>query len=78
MIKFIVAALWISAATAGAVFYSLSDRECPADRCFLFAAPGVPVHFDYGHLTLPAARYLTQDLDPLAMDGTVPRQRISR
>lgn len=56
------------AKASGARFYSLHSRECPLSgaTCFLFAAPGVPMHFDYGHLTLPAARFLTIGLDPFA------------
>lgn len=55
------------ALSAGAQYYSLHDRECPGtgDRaCRLLAAPGVPMHFDYGHLTLPAARLLMRDIRP--------------
>ena len=46
----------------GAEFYSVQTRECPAGRCFLYARPGLPMHFDYGHLTLPAARFVVRDL----------------
>jgi len=47
---------------AGASYHSIAARECPGERCFLLAAPGVPVHFDGGHVTQPAARYLMRDL----------------
>ena len=47
---------------AGAGYHSITARECPRRRCRLFAAPGVPVHFDNAHVTQPAARYLMRDL----------------
>lgn len=46
----------------GASYHSITARECPHEQCRLFAAPGVPVHFDNAHVTLPAARYLMRDL----------------
>ncbi len=31
---------------------------CPTEACKLFAPDGIPMHFDYGHLTLSGARYV--------------------
>ncbi len=47
---------------AGAGYHSIVARECPRGRCWRLAAPGVPVHFDNGHVTQAAARYLMRDL----------------
>jgi hypothetical protein len=43
-----------------AIYVSAYDLECPASmqNCLLIDADGVPYHFDYGHLTLSAAREL--------------------
>jgi hypothetical protein len=50
------------ARAAGANYHSVTLRECPRGACRLFAAPGVPIHFDEGHVTQAAARQLMRDL----------------
>jgi peptidoglycan/LPS O-acetylase OafA/YrhL len=40
----------------GARYLSEIDIECPGGRCNLFDPDGGPFHFDYGHMTLSAAR----------------------
>lgn len=35
---------------------------CPGNRCFEYAAPGVPLEFDTSHLTLEASKYLGQSV----------------
>ena len=45
---------------AGATWVSAWDRECPDGTCRLFDPEGGPMHFDYGHVTLAAARYLVE------------------
>lgn len=50
------------ARTAGANYHSVTARECPQGVCRLFAAPGVPIHFDEGHVTQAAARRLMRDV----------------
>ncbi|NTS65882.1 acyltransferase [Sphingomonas sp. HHU CXW] len=49
------------ALAAGANYYSVTLRECPRSACRLLAAPGVPIHFDEGHVTQAAARQLMRD-----------------
>ncbi len=44
----------------GATWVSAWDTECPTDTCRLFDTEGGPMHFDYGHVTLSAARLLMQ------------------
>ena len=36
-----------------ATYVSTRDAMCPDDHCRLFAAPNVPMQFDYNHLTTP-------------------------
>ena len=38
-----------------ATYVSTYDAMCPGGLCRLFAAPGVPMQFDYHHLTAPGA-----------------------
>jgi peptidoglycan/LPS O-acetylase OafA/YrhL len=50
----------------GAQYYSMYRQECPPGRpCRLLTAGGVPMHFDYGHLTVPASIELLQGLERL-------------
>ncbi|MCE1236128.1 MAG: acyltransferase [Hyphomicrobiales bacterium] len=44
----------------GATWVSAWDAECPEGKCRLFDTDGGPMHFDYGHVTLSAARLLMQ------------------
>lgn len=49
---------------AGAHYHSMYRQECPpVGTCRLFARPGVPIHFDYGHLTIPASIELLRRLE---------------
>ncbi|PXA94640.1 hypothetical protein DMC47_20410 [Nostoc sp. 3335mG] len=50
---------------AGARYYSEVAVECPNGKCSLFDSEGGPYHFDYGHLTLAAARQVVVGLDPI-------------
>ncbi|MEI9850191.1 MAG: acyltransferase family protein [Sphingomonas sp.] len=50
------------AESAGARYYSLLARECPAGTCRPLTRGGVPFHFDGAHLTLEGARALVKDL----------------
>jgi peptidoglycan/LPS O-acetylase OafA/YrhL len=51
---------------AGAQYYSMYRQECPPGRlCRLLTAGGMPMHFDYGHLTVPASIELLQGLGRL-------------
>jgi hypothetical protein len=50
------------AVRAGAGYHSIAARVCPQRHCFVYAAPGVPVQFDSGHVTHAAATYLMRDL----------------
>lgn len=56
----------LAAATrgAGATYWSLQTAECPG-RCTLTAPGGVPLHSDYGHLTLAGSRLIAARLPPL-------------
>jgi len=49
-------------ATTGARYLSEADFECPAGRCRLFDPDGGPFHFDYGHMTLAAARAVAAEM----------------
>jgi len=44
----------------GATWVSAWDAECPEGHCRLFDPDGGPMHFDYGHVTLSAARFLVR------------------
>ena len=48
---------------AGGRYVSAYAIECPGDRCRYVAPGGAPMQFDYGHLTLPAARYVIARAD---------------
>ena len=45
---------------AGARYVSTYETICPGDDCTTFAAPGIPMQFDYGHLTIPGAALVVQ------------------
>ena len=47
-------------AATGATWVSAWDAECADGTCRLFDPDGGPMHFDYGHVTLSAARLLMQ------------------
>jgi len=44
------------AAGQGVAYVSLMETLCPASGCETFAAPGVPLQFDYGHFTVEGSR----------------------
>ncbi len=44
----------------GATWVSAREIECPTGWCRLFDLDGGPFHFDYGHVTLSAARFMMQ------------------
>jgi peptidoglycan/LPS O-acetylase OafA/YrhL len=46
----------------GVPFVSLYDELCPDGQCVVYAAPGVPLQFDYGHLTQQGSMLLAQRL----------------
>ncbi|MHB8885928.1 MAG: acyltransferase family protein [Methylovirgula sp.] len=43
-------------------YVSIYQAMCPGGTCQLFAAPGVPMQFDYHHLTRQGAARLMQDI----------------
>lgn len=43
-------------------YVSIYQAMCPGGTCQLFAAPDVPMQFDYHHLTRPGAAVLMQDI----------------
>ena len=43
-----------------ATYVSAWQAECPEDRCTLLDDKGLPLHFDYGHLTLDGARMMVR------------------
>ena len=52
----------------GATYYSARARECDAESCRYMTEGGVPLHFNYGHLTNAGARYLLRDFpNPTAL-----------
>lgn len=52
------AALRPAVEAAGGQYVSVFDIECPNGNCVYLTEEGVPFHFDYGHLTLEASRYV--------------------
>lgn len=50
---------------AGARWLSAWDVECPDGKCRVFDPDGGPMHFDYGHVTLAAARLIVSRLPDL-------------
>lgn len=59
---------------SGAVWVPLHPLICPRDVCRQRSASGAPYQFDYGHLTLDAARELVARMAPLdAMMARVMR-----
>lgn len=50
---------------AGALWVSAWDAECPQGKCRAFDPDGGPMHFDYGHVTLAAARSIVSHLPDL-------------
>lgn len=42
----------------GADYYSVQSAECPGGVCRYLAHDGVPIHFDYGHVTQSGAEFL--------------------
>ena len=51
------------AAKTGTRYISLVDTLCQDGRCAEYAARGVPVQFDYGHLTAEGSTLVAQRLD---------------
>jgi len=68
-------------AQAGGDYVSAYDLECPGGRCALFDSEGGPFHFDYGHLTLAAARQIVNGIHPPqaleTIDGDTPHWRVA-
>ena len=52
-----------------AIYVSSWDALCPGNACRLFAAPGVPIQFDYHHLTKEGADLMMATIR--AKDGTL-------
>ncbi|RIV83050.1 acyltransferase family protein [Aurantiacibacter zhengii] len=50
---------------SGADYISLYALECPQGRCRQVTDDGAPYHFDYGHLTYPAAQEMLAQIDQL-------------
>ena len=62
-----------------ATYVSTWDAMCPNGLCRLFAAPGVPMQFDYHHLTEPGADALMAMIAmrrPGLFGGTSARGRL--
>jgi peptidoglycan/LPS O-acetylase OafA/YrhL len=51
-----------AAESNGARYVSAYDTLCPGGQCLLTVGKGEPVHFDYGHLTDPAADLVVRKL----------------
>ena len=51
---------------SGAVYVSIIDLLCPNDACTLVTSSGVPMHWDFAHLTRPGAQQL---LERMRSDG---------
>ncbi|WP_076072100.1 acyltransferase family protein [Sphingomonas montana] len=67
-----------SVPAAGGDYISVYRILCPAKRCRLTTPSGAPMQFDYGHLTLAAARWVV-DRMPLSMPSvTVAPHRPER
>ncbi|WP_448249745.1 acyltransferase family protein [Thalassotalea agariperforans] len=49
--------------SAGGHFISLHESECPLGNCKLTTDDNSPMHFDYGHLTLSAAKWHISRMD---------------
>ena len=47
---------------AGASYFSLYRAECPASGCRITTRSGLPLHFDWGHLTFEGAMELTEGM----------------
>lgn len=47
---------------AGTPYVSMRDMLCPDGRCREWAAPGIPMQFDYGHFTGPGSAVVTDAL----------------
>lgn len=47
---------------SGARYYSAQKAECSLTSCTYFSSGGIPLHFDYGHLTEAGAEYILRDL----------------
>jgi len=49
-----------AAAEAGVAYFSVYDAICPDSKCILFDADGLPLQFDYGHLTVSGAELVAR------------------
>lgn len=61
-VAFIDAAMKAMAASEGTAYVSLLDQICPGSRCRVFAQPGIPLQYDYGHLTEEGSKLLMGEL----------------
>ena len=66
--------------TAGVPYVDVFHTICDARACRLFAPDGVPMQFDYGHLTLSGARYVvTQNIQAFSgLVESVPSPAMAR
>jgi hypothetical protein len=49
---------------SGLEYYSMIEAACPKSKCTLWAAPSVPLSYDYGHLTEGGSKLLAERLAP--------------
>ena len=57
------------AAEGGADYISQIEIECPRGRCRTVTTDGTPYHFDFGHLTLDAAREMVARMSVAKLTG---------
>lgn len=49
----------------GAIYYSAQSAECGNEGCVYVGRKGMPLHFDYGHLTEDGAEYVLRNFPAL-------------
>lgn len=61
------------ATEAGATYISLLDIICPKGVCKSLVGNGVPIQFDYGHLTLAGSLYVAKSIEEkMILSGKLP------
>ncbi len=56
----------------GVPYFSMTDLLCHDGRCDSLAKPGIPLQFDYGHLTPEGSELIAQSLVPFVLKAIAP------
>lgn len=62
----------------GVIYVDVQEIICPAGQCRALTPGGIPMQFDYGHLTFPASRWVVDRMPPFPISASFfPSPRIN-